>query len=54
MNLARKMRDDFDAVLSEYDVIVMPTVTVPARRHIPTGSSLMRFIEAFCGYLGSR
>ena len=38
MNLMRQLRDEYDAVLSTYDVLVMPTVSQPARRHIPPES----------------
>lgn len=34
MNLARKLRVDLDAALKEVDVLVMPTIPQPARRHI--------------------
>ncbi len=34
MNLGRKMKDDFDAVLKQYDVVILPTLPQPARRHI--------------------
>jgi len=33
MNLSRKLKDEYDALLAKVDVLVMPTVTQPARRH---------------------
>ena len=38
MNLVRKLKDDYDAVLRDVDVLVMPTVPVTARRHAPPGA----------------
>ncbi|KAK7025456.1 hypothetical protein VNI00_015984 [Paramarasmius palmivorus] len=35
VNIVRKLKDDYDAVFKEVDVIVMPTVPVTARRHPP-------------------
>ena len=34
MNLSRRLRDDYDALLADVDAIIMPTVPQPARRHI--------------------
>ncbi|KAJ7471914.1 amidase signature domain-containing protein [Mycena latifolia] len=34
MNLSRRLRDEYDAILSAYDVVMMPTVPQPARRHV--------------------
>ncbi|GFZ47573.1 hypothetical protein JCM24511_05317 [Saitozyma sp. JCM 24511] len=33
INMSRKMRDEIDTALGEYDVLVMPTMPQPARRH---------------------
>ncbi|KAK4687078.1 amidase, partial [Tremellales sp. Uapishka_1] len=38
MNLARRMRDEMDAIFERFDIIVMPTCPQPPRRHIPAGS----------------
>ncbi|WVQ80574.1 hypothetical protein IAT38_002679 [Cryptococcus sp. DSM 104549] len=38
MNLSRRLRDEYDAALAQYDVLVMPTIPQPPRRHIPAGS----------------
>ena len=46
VNLARKMRDEYDAVLAKFDAIVMPTVTQPARRHVPVDSGPLAWFEA--------
>ncbi|GJN87596.1 hypothetical protein Rhopal_000551-T1 [Rhodotorula paludigena] len=35
MNLTRKLKDDYDAIFADVDVLVMPTVNQPARRHAP-------------------
>ncbi len=35
MNLARKLRDEMDKVLEQFDLLVMPTCPQPARRHLP-------------------
>lgn len=41
MNLARRLADEYDEVLSKFDVVVMPTVNQPARRHVaPTAGPL--------------
>lgn len=32
VDLRRKLRDEYDVVLAEYDVLVMPTTTQPPRR----------------------
>lgn len=34
MNIARQLGNQYDKVLSEVDVIIMPTLSQPARRHI--------------------
>ena len=39
MNLARRLADEYDEVLSKFDVVVMPTVNQPARRHLGSSSS---------------
>ena len=46
MNLSRKMRDEYDAVLANFDVIVMPTVMQPARRHVPVEAGPLAWFEA--------
>lgn len=45
MNLSRKLRDEYDALLQTYDALVMPTVTQPARRHIPVGAGPLVWAE---------
>ncbi|KAJ7641471.1 amidase signature domain-containing protein [Roridomyces roridus] len=34
MNLSRRLRDEYNLVFESHDIIVMPTVLQPARRHI--------------------
>jgi amidase len=34
MNLARRLSDEYDAVLANLDAVITPTVPQPARRHV--------------------
>jgi amidase len=43
MNLARKLRDEYDAVLEQYDAVIMPTLPQPARRHIPRDATPLQW-----------
>jgi amidase len=45
MNLSRKLRDEYDELFKQFDVIVMPTVTQPARRHIPISAGPLAWDE---------
>ncbi|RSH89235.1 hypothetical protein EHS25_002347 [Saitozyma podzolica] len=53
MNLSRKLRDEYDALLQTYDVLVMPTVTQPARRHIPVGAGPLVWAETAPGIVSN-
>ena len=46
MNLARKLKDDYDAVLQTYDAVIMPTLPQPARRHISPGAGPLEWANA--------
>lgn len=35
INLARKAKEDYDAALAQYDVLIMPTIAFGARRQPP-------------------
>ena len=39
MNLVRKLRDEYDAILAKYDVIMLPTLPFPANRHAEASAS---------------
>ncbi|KAJ7207963.1 amidase signature domain-containing protein [Mycena pura] len=49
MNLARKLRDDYDHVLSTFDVLMMPTVPRAARRHVAPDAGPLAWAEAAAG-----
>ncbi|KAJ6510543.1 amidase signature domain-containing protein, partial [Mycena sanguinolenta] len=49
MNLSRRLRDEYDSVLSDYDVVVMPTVPQPARRHAAYDAGPLAWAEAAAG-----
>ncbi|KAF7361366.1 Amidase signature domain-containing protein [Mycena sanguinolenta] len=49
MNLSRRLRDEYDAVLSEYDMVMMPTVPQPARRHAAYDSGPLAWANAAAG-----
>ncbi|KAJ7764832.1 amidase [Mycena metata] len=46
MNLSRRLRDEYDAVLSKYDVVMMPTVPTAARRHAAYDAGPLAWAEA--------
>ncbi|KAK4700934.1 amidase, partial [Phenoliferia sp. Uapishka_3] len=46
INLSRRLSDEYDAVLAEYDVICMPTVTQPARRHLSADAGPLAWSKA--------
>ncbi|KAF7328915.1 Amidase signature domain-containing protein [Mycena venus] len=46
MNLSRRLRDEYNTVLQDYDVIVMPTVPQPARRHVAYDAGPLAWAEA--------
>ncbi|GAA5828304.1 hypothetical protein JCM11251_006186 [Rhodosporidiobolus azoricus] len=49
MNLSRKLKDDFDTVLKNVDVLVMPTVNQPPRRHAEPESGPLAWTQASAG-----
>ncbi|KAJ7911562.1 amidase-domain-containing protein [Mycena leptocephala] len=46
MNLQRRLRDEYNALLAEYDVVLMPTVPQPARRHVAFDAGPLAWAEA--------
>jgi amidase len=46
MNLQRQLRDEYNALLAEYDVVLMPTVPQPARRHVAFDAGPLAWSEA--------
>ncbi|BGP14771.1 hypothetical protein JCM10213_004291 [Rhodosporidiobolus nylandii] len=53
MNLSRKLKDDYDAALKEVDVLIMPTVNQPPRRHAPPGSGPLAWTQASAGIVSN-
>ncbi|KAJ7629505.1 amidase signature domain-containing protein [Mycena polygramma] len=49
MNLSRRLRDEYDAILSVYDVLMMPTVPQPPRRHAAYDAGPLAWAEAAAG-----
>lgn len=48
VNLARQLRDQYDKALKKYDVLVLPVVNYPARRHPDPKALPFVQIEKFC------
>ncbi|KAJ7675468.1 amidase signature domain-containing protein [Mycena rosella] len=53
MNLSRRLRDEYDALLSAYDVVMMPTVPQAARRHIAYDAGPLAWAEATPGIVSN-
>lgn len=53
MNLARKLRDDFDEVLEDLDAIVTPTGIEPARRHLSFNGGPAEWDSISCTFVGN-
>ncbi|KAM0746307.1 amidase signature enzyme [Meredithblackwellia eburnea MCA 4105] len=49
MNLSRRLRDEYNEVLSKYDAVVMPTVMTPARRHVAPESGPLAWTQSAPG-----
>ncbi|GAA6014135.1 hypothetical protein JCM10207_006108 [Rhodosporidiobolus poonsookiae] len=49
MNLSRKLKDDYDAAFEDVDLLVMPTVNQPPRRHAAEGSGPLAWTQASAG-----
>ncbi|GAA5917311.1 hypothetical protein JCM6882_008967 [Rhodosporidiobolus microsporus] len=49
VNLSRKLKDDYNAALETVDVLVMPTVNQPPRRHAAPGSGPLAWTQASAG-----
>lgn len=45
MNLARRMKDEFDRVLQDVDVIVTPTCPQPPKRHFTADAGPLQWAE---------
>lgn len=45
MNISRKLGEDYDKALDDFDAIVMPTVPQPARRHIRPDAGPLDFAK---------
>jgi hypothetical protein len=50
MNLSRRLRDEYNTVLSEYDVVMMPTAP-QSRRHAAYDAGPLAWAEAACRFL---
>ena len=48
MNLVRKLRDAYNDALSKYDLLVLPVVNYPARRHPDLEALPLQQAEKFC------
>jgi amidase len=51
VNLARQLKDTYDATLEKYDVLIMPTTITPANKLPPVKSSPLVHIDAAKGKL---
>lgn len=49
MNIMRRVKADYDAALTEVDVLVMPTVPFVARRHIEPGAGPLACVQKCAG-----
>ncbi|GAA6041989.1 hypothetical protein JCM8097_009133 [Rhodosporidiobolus ruineniae] len=52
-NLTRRLRDEYNALLEEYDAIVMPTVTQAARRHVGPDAGPLAWAKATPGIISN-
>jgi amidase len=46
MNISRRLQEDYDVALAAFDVLVMPTVTQPARRHASSDAGPLAWTKA--------
>ncbi|GAA5823414.1 hypothetical protein JCM11251_000626 [Rhodosporidiobolus azoricus] len=53
MNIIRKMKLDYDALLETYDAIVMPTVTQAPRRHVGPDAGPLAWARATPGIISN-
>ncbi|KAJ7038596.1 amidase signature domain-containing protein [Mycena alexandri] len=53
MNLSRQLRDEYDAILSRYDVVMMPTVPKAARRHAAYDAGPLAWAEVAAGIVSN-
>ncbi|KAL8290383.1 hypothetical protein RQP46_002641 [Phenoliferia psychrophenolica] len=53
MNLSRRLRDEYDAVLATFDVVIMPTVTQPPRRHVAPDAGPLAWARAAPGIVSN-
>ncbi|KAJ7736720.1 amidase signature domain-containing protein, partial [Mycena maculata] len=53
MNLSRRLRDEYDAALSAYNVLVLPTVPQAARRHAAPDAGPLAWAEAAPGIVSN-
>ncbi|KAJ7117913.1 hypothetical protein C8R43DRAFT_1036878 [Mycena crocata] len=51
MNLSRRLQDEYNAVLSSYDVVMMPTVPQPPRHHAAPDAGSLVWAEATPGII---
>ncbi|KAF8916577.1 amidase signature enzyme [Mucidula mucida] len=49
VNIVRKVKHDYDAALSDVDVLVMPTVPITARRHAAPDAGLLECVKKTAG-----
>ncbi|KAJ7902819.1 amidase signature domain-containing protein [Mycena olivaceomarginata] len=52
MNLSRRLRDEYNTVLSEYDVVIMPTAP-QSRRHVAYDAGPLAWAEAASGLVSN-
>ncbi|KAJ6491564.1 amidase signature domain-containing protein [Mycena vulgaris] len=53
MNLSRRLRDEYDAIFSAYDVVMMPTVPQAARRHVAYDAGPLAWANAAPGIVSN-
>lgn len=49
VNIVRKVKEDYDTVLADVDVLVMPTVPITARRHVAPGAGPLESSQRTAG-----
>ncbi|KAJ6558118.1 amidase signature domain-containing protein [Mycena capillaripes] len=53
MNLSRRLRDEYNTVLAQYDVVMMPTVPQSARRHVAYDAGPLAWAAAAAGIISN-
>ena len=50
MNLTQKLRNDYDKVLNEYDVLILPTLNYDLKRRAPSDATPLADAMQWCKF----